>query len=69
MAKGMKGFVQQTLNLGLDLQRLSMQQQMAVGEKGELLPSIRLMQENARLVMLTKEVAPICENGKIWKLI
>lgn len=64
MARGMKGFVQQTLGLGLDMQRLHMQQQMATDDLGQMLPSIRLMQENARLVVLTKEVCLVNQKHK-----
>ncbi len=53
---GMRGFVKQTLGLGFDSQRLHLQQRL-VNEEGKAVPaSIRLMQENARLIILTKEV-------------
>ena len=55
-ALGMRGFVKQTLGLGFDSQRLHLQQRL-VNEEGKAVPaSIRLMQENARLIVLTKEV-------------
>lgn len=56
MAIGMRGFVRQTLNLGFSLQQLQLQQQMADSGTGEMLPSVKLMQENARLIVLTSEV-------------
>lgn len=56
MVKGMRGFVQHTLSLKFDSQRLQLQQQMAFDERGEALPSIKLMQENVRLIVLTTEV-------------
>lgn len=56
MVKGMRGFVKHTLSLGFDSQRLQLQQQIVLDEKGEALPSVKLMQENARLIVLTKEV-------------
>ena len=56
MVKGMRGFVRHTLSLGFDSQRLQLQQQIVLDEKGEALPSVKLMQENARLIVLTKEV-------------
>ena len=56
MIKGMRGFVKHTLSLGFSSQRLQLQQQMALDEQGEALPSVKLMQENARLIVLTQEV-------------
>lgn len=56
MLRGMRDFVKRILTLGYDSQRLQLQQQMALDEKGEALPSIKLMQENARLIILAKEV-------------
>lgn len=57
MVKGMRGFVKHTMSLNFTSQRLQLQQQMAYDERGEALPSIKLMQENARVIVLTKEVS------------
>lgn len=59
MARGMRMFVKQTLQLGFDLERLQLQQQLAGDERGEVLPSVKLMQENARLIVLTSEVGQL----------
>lgn len=55
MAKGMRGFVRQTLELGHSLEKLQLQQQMAEDQGGDPQPSVKLMQENARLIVLTSE--------------
>lgn len=56
MILGMKGFVKHTLSLGFTSERLALEQQVALDDWGEALPSVKLMQENARLIVLTKEV-------------
>jgi hypothetical protein len=57
MTMGMRGFVKQTLGLGFDSQRLHLQQKMMEEEGGQAPASVKLMQENARLIILTKEVS------------
>jgi len=57
IALGMRWFVKQTLGLGFDSQRLHLQQRMVEEEGGVAPASVKLMQENARLIVLTKEVA------------
>ncbi|CAD7699837.1 unnamed protein product [Ostreobium quekettii] len=57
--QGMSGFVKQVLQMymkGMDLQRLTLQQQMAGADEAGRSPSARLMQQNNLLIVLTIEV-------------